>query len=254
MKQNRIAISLTTQSRLKEAENLSCHLQVDLLLNPQSIAAKAYDYLLLFTADYLGLQKVSDKKYAPFYIDFLSPQMRYRCARASLRRELIAKAMGMRPSAHPHIIDITAGLGRDSFILATLGFKVTAIERSPIIHALLQDALNRCAFAMTQRPNLIFADAIDWLKKLSHDCHPDIIYMDPMFPERNKSALVKKEMLVLQNLLGKEEDTDELFKWALSCAKYRVVVKRPKFASKIAERLPNFVITGRSSRFDIYLV
>lgn len=254
MKQNRIAISFTTLNHLKEATDLSSYLQLELLFNPNSVAAQAYDYLLLFTPHYLGLQKVSDKKCTPFYIDFLSPQMRYRCARASLRHELVARAMGLRPSANPYIIDATAGLGRDSFMLSILGFHVTAIERSPIIYALLQDALNRCVCAVTQHPNLIFADAIDCLKKLSHDCHPDIIYMDPMFPERSKSALVKKEMIILQNLLGKEDDTDELFNLALSCAKYRVVVKRPKFASNIAECAPNFVITGRSSRFDVYLV
>src|SRR3990167_1894633 len=251
MKQN-IAISLTDPLRLKEAQNLAAQLQLEFISDPSSDTANTYDFLLLFTTHFLGLQKITENKATPFYIDFLSNKMRYRLTHANLRNELIAKAIGYRPNTHPTIIDVTAGLGRDSLILATLGFNVSMIERSPIVHALLQDALKRCSLPASKQLHLIYANAIDWLKKLSHDEFPDVIYMDPMFPERNKSALAKKEMVMLQLLLGKDEDTEQLFSISLSSIKRRLVVKRPRLAPNICNHAPNFTITGKSNRFDIY--
>ncbi|OGT41751.1 MAG: hypothetical protein A3F42_02075 [Gammaproteobacteria bacterium RIFCSPHIGHO2_12_FULL_37_34] len=252
MKQNNIAVSLTAPKRLQEAKNLAKRLQLELIMDPKT-ATKTYDYLLLLTRDYLGLQKVADKKCVPFYLDFSSRKMLHRLKRATLRNELVARAIGFHPRTHPVIVDATAGLGRDSLILASLGFKVILLERSPIIHALLQDALNRCSLPYIHHLHLIYANAIDWLKKLSHDGGPDVIYIDPMFLERNKSASVKKEMVVLQNLIGKDEDAKELFYMALACAKYRVVVKRHRLAANIVERAPNFSLNGKINRFDIYI-
>jgi 16S rRNA (guanine1516-N2)-methyltransferase len=214
-------------------------------------------YELIRTPDYLGLQKTDGPDGDPFYIDFLAGKLAYRSQQASLRKEALARALGCSPRDNALIVDATAGLGRDSFILATLGFKVTAIERSPILYTLLNDALERAKrdadMASTiDNITLIQANAIDWLQTTA--LTPRVIYIDPMFPDRKKSALVKKEMVILQDLLGKDTDSEQLFTTALGCATHRVVVKRPRLAPQISAKSPNYSLTGKSSRFDIYLV
>lgn len=251
-----LAVMSTTAEKQQTAQMLANELALDYI--PQDTIHK-YDYVLVFTPNYLGLQKTSESKFAPFYIDFIGGKIQYRSQAANLRNELLARAMGQTPATHPRIVDVTAGLGRDSFILATLGFEITLLERSPIIYALLRDALNRArmieAFApIIARMQLIQSDAIHWLAQQTLFDRPDVIYLDPMFPIRKKSASVKKEMVILQELLGKDEDSETLFRQALACAGKRVVVKRPRLAVNITETdKPNFSLTGKSSRFDIYL-
>ena len=253
-----IAVSATALEKKPEARRLAAHLGLAFIEDPHSASAKQYAYLLVFTTDYLGLQKTTERKFAPFHIDFLSGKMRYRSQQAGLRKELLARAMGCSPRNNPLIIDATAGLGRDSFILATLGFTITLIERSPILHALLEDGLKRAkseikTAPIVQRMHLICADAIAWLKATAFAAKPQVIYLDPMFPERQKSASVKKEMTILQHLLGKDEDANDLFATALTCTGRRVVVKRPRLAANIAKQVPDFSMAGKSSRFDVYL-
>lgn len=191
-------------------------------------------------------------------IDFTNPQLRYRQQHASLRNEALARALGCKPQDQPRIIDATAGLGRDSFILASLGFTVIMLERSPQLYSLLEDALQRARQVpdlapIIQRMQLIQADAITWLAALSPADYPDIIYLDPMFPERTKSAKVKKEMIFLQDACGNDEDADKLLQVAAFCAKKRIIVKRPRMAPTLAGRQPDFQREGRSCRFDVYL-
>ncbi len=209
------------------------------------------DYLLISTPDYLGLKKGNEK---PFYIDFVNGKMGYRHRHAAFKKELLAKAIHLKPASHPVIVDATAGWGRDSFILAARGYHVIMLERSPMVYALLNDALTRAqahqaTAAIAAKLQLINADALDWLP--AHP-KPDVIYLDPMFPMRKKSALVKKEMILLQDLLGAEDDT-ALLELALTCASKRVVVKRPRLASFLNGRKSDFSITGKNSRFDVYL-
>ncbi|RDI48633.1 class I SAM-dependent methyltransferase [Aquicella lusitana] len=253
----RIAVLATSPQKRPEAQALAVRLGIPYIADLKESAA-LYDYLLVLTPDYLALQKTSDTKQAPFHIDYLSGKLRYRSKQAGLRNELLARAMGINPRCQPVIVDATAGLGRDSFILATLGFHIILLERSPILYVLLEDALQRAQkdpniALITNRLRLIETDAITWLQSLPRSQRPDIIYLDPMFPPRKKSASVKKEMVILQNLLGKDEDANMLFEVALSCAASRVVVKRPRTAVNIAERAPHFSILGKSNRFDIYL-
>ena len=216
-------------------------------------------YQLAAIGDCLSLLCPDDPRFTPFYIDFLHGKLRYRGDQAGLKREMLARALGKKPKDQPRIVDATAGLGRDSFILARLGFSVTLLERSDILHALLQNALQRAAADTEMAPviarmHLIHTDAKDWLPQLSEADRPDIIYLDPMFPEREKSASVKKEMVILQHLLGKEEDGADLLETALACSNQRVVVKRPRLAPALSARERNFALMGKSSRFDIYLV
>jgi 16S rRNA (guanine1516-N2)-methyltransferase len=261
MNQASIAVTSLTVEQANEARLLAEQLKLAYIQEPKNQTAQRYDYLLIYTPDYLGLHRTSNNKINPFYIDFLSTTLRYRQSKAGLRNERLARAIGSRPSEHPTIVDATAGLGRDSFILASLGFQITLLERSPILCALFEDALKRARLdvktaPIIERMQLIQADAITWLThRAAADIseRPQIVYLDPMFPERKKSASVKKEMVILQDLLGSDSDSADLFQAAISCATKRVVVKRPRLAANVGERTPSFTLAGSSNRFDIYL-
>ncbi len=254
-----IAVAATDPANLSAARQLAVQLNLPFIPDIAATDTSAYSYLLVVTPDYLGLQDTRSKKYQPFYIDFSTGKLQHRSKLAGRRTELIAKAMGCKPRDNPIIIDTTAGLGRDSFILASMGFRIIMLEKSPIIHALLSNALSRAAAVpalanIIERMTLIQTDAVQWLPDNAMHTHPDIIYLDPMFPARQKSAQVKKEMVLLQRLLPSEQDNASLFKQALACAAKRVVVKRPRLANNIADQAPSYCIMGKSSRFDIYVV
>jgi 16S rRNA (guanine1516-N2)-methyltransferase len=249
---HRIATSYLNAEQQPQAERLAERLGVACIPLDQQ---NGYDYLLLYTPHYLGLLNPKEPRTTPLFIDFLSGKMRYRRQHASLRNEYLAKAMGKKPHQHPRILDATAGLGRDSFILASLGYQLTSVERSPILHALLEDAIARgkkdaSTCDIMSRINLILHDSASYI--LENDDY-DIIYLDPMFPERQKSASAKKELVILQNLLEIDENAHELLSISLKKAKWRVVVKRPRLALPLANHKPSFSLTGSSSRFDIYL-
>ena len=251
----RVIVNITAYSPEQTSTAMQLADELDFIFT--STPAASDDYSLIAHPCYLGLYKPKDKTFKPFYIDLLSGSMRYRSTQAGLKKELLARAIGIKPKDNPMIVDATTGLGRDSFILASLGFHITMLERSPIAFALLRDAMHRASTDphtadIIARMKLVHTDAQTWLTKES--TKPQVIYLDPMFPARQKSALVKKEMVILQELIGKDADADQLFDTALTCASKRVVVKRPRLAPNISELAPNFTLTGRSSRFDIYTV
>lgn len=250
-----IAVLSTSSEKNQAAEELATRLGLNYISNQYN--THRYAYLLVMTPQYLGLQKTNEKKFNPFFIDFLSGKIRYRSKQAGRAKELLVRAMGVNPGYHPKIIDATAGLGRDSFILATVGYEVTMLERSAIIFSLLEDALERAkedpqVSSIVNRLHLIHDDALNWFKSLPSQAYPEIIYLDPMFPKRQKSASSKKEMTILQNLLGNEANIDIFLETALACATSRVVIKRPRLAP-IYQYQPNFFLMGKSSRFDIHL-
>jgi 16S rRNA (guanine1516-N2)-methyltransferase len=191
-------------------------------------------------------------------IDFLSKKMAYRRKRATLKNERLAKALGLKKKTNPpRLIDATAGLGQDSFILACLGFEVTLLERSPKVYALLKKALTSTSkdpalAPIIKRLHLIHADAIQYLA--AHKMSYDIIYLDPMFPVRKKSALNKQPMRTLLEIVGDDSDSNQLLQAALACATQRVVVKRPLLAKPLTDLKPSYSLTGTSNRFDIYLI
>ncbi|MCG3182285.1 MAG: Ribosomal RNA small subunit methyltransferase J [Planctomycetes bacterium] len=181
----------------------------------------------------------------PLCVDFDSVDAERR--RDAGRQLPLARAVGVKGDARPRVLDATAGLGRDAYTLAALGCEVTAVERSPLIAALLRDGLERAACEL----RLVVGDACDYMAGLDESERPDVVYLDPMFPERRKSAAVKKEMRYMQELLG-PDDADALFAAALKCAKQRVVVKRPAHAPQLAK--PNHTLEGKTVRFDVYVV
>ena len=219
--------------------------------------AEAYPLLLVVTDERLELLQV-DSTDGPVHCEFMGGAFGYRRAQP-LRRELLTKAVGFKGKAL-NVIDMTAGLGRDAAVLALLGCHVTAIERDPIVFALLEDGLRRArdanaADTLAERITLVRADACDYLDALPAEALPEVIYLDPMFPERTRSALVKKEMRLLSRLLGGEDDANRLLDAALRTGCHRVVVKRPLHVPHIAAplvRQPPLQFRGRSARFDVY--
>ncbi len=221
---------------------------------PLTATTDDYDYLLVLTSEHIELRQTKTKS-LPLFIDFQSGKIAYRSQHTSLRREILARAMGLKNHTNPTIVDATTGLGRDSFILASLGFHVTMLERSPLVTVLLEDGLQRAAqdekiVPTIQRMHLIETDATTWLQQ---NPKPDIIYLDPMFPERTKSALVKKEMRIFHDVLGEDLDAGTLLNTALARAAQRVVVKRPRLAEALGGVTPHHSLTGSSSRFDVYI-
>jgi 16S rRNA (guanine1516-N2)-methyltransferase len=189
---------------------------------------------------------------------FLTGAMGYRLKHGGGRGQAVARAMGMKKGrTPPTVVDATAGLGRDSFLLAWLGCKVVALERDARIFALLQDGLRRalldpeCHEGLGDQLTFIHADAISWLRHADAFL-PDVVYLDPMHPERRKSAQVRKEMRMFRALVGSDTDSKELLQEALRIAQDRVVVKRPRIGEELLAK-PSHVQQGKSTRFDIYL-
>ena len=238
--------------------------------NPQGTQPEALKHLNLITAtevpkglalvyddQRLGLKDFTQPKTGAVVVDFSTDAMQYRAKQGSIKNESIAKAVGIKGGQPISVVDATAGLGRDAFMLMSLGASVTLLERSPIVAALLADGIDRA-----QRDGLL-SDGGKYFsllpgqasKLLNHwkDDPPDVIYLDPMFPHKKKSALVKKEMRLFQRLLGADNDADELLAPALTLARKRVVVKRPDYAPFLCEQKPSMQIKSKKHRFDVYL-
>jgi len=194
---------------------------------------------------------------APVVIDFVSGKTAYRRKYGHAGGEAISKAVGIKKGHRPNIVDATAGWGRDAFVLATLGCRVHMIERSEIIAKLLEDGLRRAEqdekIGTTIKNNLSLTLGDSQHELLHTPFEPEVIYLDPMFPHKEKSALVKKEMRMLQDVVGQDEDADALLNLALTIATNRVVVKRPAYADFLAEIKPQTSIKTKKHRFDIYL-
>lgn len=194
---------------------------------------------------------------APVYVDFLAGKSHHRRQYGGGKGQLIARAVGVKRYGNPSVLDITAGLGADAFVVACLGCKVTMLERNPTVAALLRDGLERFFKDPVSEGvslQLQESDALTYLRQLSPDNRPDVIYVDPMFPHSKKTAEVKKEMRMLRQLVGDDPDIASAFEYALQVALKRVVVKRPRLAPLISEREPDLVFKGQSGRFDVYLL
>lgn len=152
-----------------------------------------------------------------------------------------------------HLLDATAGLARDAFIFAKLGANVTMLERNPTLALMIETALEQLSDEiLKQNIQFIFTDAITYLQ--SNDISYDVIYLDPMFSDVDKRAKVKKDMQMLHELIGENDDADILLALALTKAKKRVVVKRHKLSPFLAKQKPSHQIIGKSTRYDVYCI
>lgn len=221
-------------------------------------APRRYPLLLVITEKRLELRATSADRPGPIYAEFVAGKMGYRRrAGGSAGKPLLAKAVGLKGKPLT-ICDTTAGLGRDAFVLASLGCNVTAIERSPLMAALLQDGLDRAAAVrelaktVRERMRLIVADARDYLAQLAPDERPDAICIDPMFPPKDKTALAKKEMRICRMAAGDDPDAADLLTAALQIPRARVVVKRSLRAPLLGPP-PTITYKGTTIRYDVYL-
>ena len=211
---------------------------------------------LVLTPTHLELRKQDEPKLGGIYVDFVEGTMAHRRKFGGGRGEAVAKAVGIKKDYLPDVVDATAGLGRDAFVLASIGCKVRMVERHPVVAALLEDGLKRAYLDadigewMQERMTLIHASSAQALTEITPP--PDVVYLDPMYPHKTKSALVKKEMRVFQSLVGADEDADALLEPAITLAKKRVVVKRPDYAEPLNNQPAHANITTKNHRFDIY--
>jgi 16S rRNA (guanine1516-N2)-methyltransferase len=219
-----------------------------------------YQYLLQMHQHCLELKKLNEPKLGAIKVDFVEGALAHRRKFGGGRGQDIAKAVGLKHGFNPKVLDATAGLGRDAFVLANLGCHVTLLERMPIVAALLQDGLARAQLnpeigqLVQQQMRLIHAASLEqMLSQSGLTEQPDVIYLDPMYPHREKSAQVKKEMRIFQSLVGEDLDADTLLAPALALAKYRVVVKRPSYAPPLANKAPTTCINMKKNRFDVYV-
>lgn len=214
------------------------------------------EFALQLGPDGLRLQELGPNAPGPVCVDFVRGPSAHRRLQGGGNGQMIAKALGIQPGIRPEILDATAGLGRDAFVLAQLGCRVTLIERHPVIAALLADGLQRARLdpeilPIIERMQLRPGNAIQLMNDWEGQ-PPQVIYVDPMFPHREKSSLVKKEMSMLRPLVGDDLDAPALLEAALALATHRVVVKRPRKAPGISGPKVGYVLEGKSSRFDIY--
>jgi len=228
----------------------------------ESVDSPQAELHLLWDETGLSLQQTGKGSPGPVRVDFVAGTMNHRRHHGGGFGEMVAKAVGVKASKPVTVLDCTAGLGRDAFILASLGCEVTLLERTPIVAALLADGLLRGAESAEVAPviarmQLLQQAAGDYLQRqlAAGATRPDVVYLDPMFPTRKKSALVKKEMRLFHALVGDDADAAELFPLALQLAGKRVVVKRPKQSPLLhPDFKPHHSLTGKANRFDVYMV
>lgn len=257
-----IAISNTTEDRilLGKARALAERLHIETVSQERQ---DKYDLLLVYTEKGLEIQlKQEDKgrRSVILHVDFLSSALTYRRLHGGGIKQELARAVGIKPGIRPSIIDATAGLGKDALLMASWGCPVTMIERSPLLAALLEDGLQRAQAPqglpepIRDRLHLLHGDAAILIRDTRTLPRPDTIYLDPMYPHGNKTALNRLEMRVIRKLVGDDGDAAELLEHALDHAKKRVAVKRPKRAPLLGGREPSHVIKMKNSRYDVYMI
>ncbi|MEH6343702.1 MAG: class I SAM-dependent methyltransferase [Bermanella sp.] len=205
----------------------------------------------------LSLLRPGDKSLGALKIDFNDGALTWRRNHGGGTGQAVAKAVGLKQKKNLSVLDATAGTGTDAFVLAALGCNVTLLERHPIVAALLEDALLRASLepevhAITEHMELHQGSSISFMENLPKDCF-DVVFLDPMFPHTGKKAQVKKSMQYFRDMVGKDEDADDLLAPALKLASYRVVVKRPRKSPFLNQQKPSFSQEGKANRFDIYV-
>jgi 16S rRNA (guanine1516-N2)-methyltransferase len=256
MNLTQIAVGYKDRTDIDLAKKVAQQWQLNYIGDVASVSQQS-GLLFLLQVHYqqVELIKLDEPKLGAIKVDFVDGAVAHRRKFGGGRGQDIAKAVGLKHGFSPHVLDATAGLGRDSFVLATLGCKVTMMERMPVVAAMLENGLargklNHSVADIIDRMSLIPSSSIE---DMTLAITPDVIYLDPMYPHREKSAAVKKEMRVFQSLVGEDLDADNLLEPALKLAKYRVVVKRPSYAEPLNNQKPSTSINMKKNRFDVYV-
>ncbi len=235
-----------------ESEKLALRLGVPLVTQEDLPTA---DWLLFYDDDRLHLHSGRHPEFKPITVEYLEGEFGRRW-RSATKNDILVKAIGLKKGVRT-VCDATCGLGYDAFFLSTFqGLEVTACERSPVAAELVMDGLSRVKDTGRFERSPVyfyFGDGRDFLR--SHPDQFDAVFLDPMYPRHEESsAKPRKEMLLFGELVGKDADGEELFEQAWAAARKRVVVKRADDAPEIAKaRAPDYVVPGKTVRFDIYL-
>lgn len=249
-------MGVASESPLAGSAERAARLASDLGLPLITLDQPGFRLQLVVTDKRLELRETG-RKSGPVYVDFVSGRVGARRRGGALLRDPLVRAVGRK--AEPwDVWDVTAGLGRDALLLAWSRCRVTMVERSPVLAALLEDGLTRATRepelhpVVSERLRLVRGDARQLLAELPEADRPHAIYIDPMFPQRAKTALSKKEMQVCRLVAGEDADAAELFEIARGTARCRVVVKRWLHAPPLGPN-PAIQYKGRSIRYDVYL-
>lgn len=251
------SLSVGADQPAEEAQARRLAAQLGLPFRPAG-APPGHDLQLVLTASRLELHSASVDGHVAVCSDFAAERLAWRRRTGGARTDDLARAVGLGPP-RPFVLDATAGLGRDAWLLASLGCRLLAVERSPAVWALLDDALRRAreSGAMDQatldRFSIRRADAREVLLAASGEELPDVVLIDPMYPPSGRSALPRKEMRLLSRLIGQDDDASELLAIARSVARRRVVVKRHARDEPLGGERPTHARVGRSTRFDVYV-
>lgn len=275
----RIPIVLKADGDRAYAEALAAHLKTTLLdATPEAS--------IWLSVDAAGLSLTDGDQAMRGDFTKLQKRLQYH----NLTHELLVKATKVKGRGKLRVIDATAGMGEDSLLLAAAGCEVTLFEQDPVIAALLQDTMRRALEESTlheivMRMQLVEGDSIDHFRKLGeaatgsdaqendagHACsaltesaatahgsdialkRPDVIYLDPMFPERQKSALVKKKFQLIHYLEAPAENEEALMQAAIAARPFKIVVKRPAKGPYLAGLKPSYSLDGKAIRYDCYV-
>jgi 16S rRNA (guanine1516-N2)-methyltransferase len=244
------AIQVIGSEHLFRAKDLSDQLQIPIVEDPDG-----YKFVVEVGPEGVAIRYISDPKTGAVRVDFLSGPFLTRL-RSVGKRQPLARALGLGDRT-PDVLDATAGLGADAFVIASMGCRVTAVESSPLVFVLLDDGLRRAIEdprlqEIGSRIEVVCAEGAKFLLDLPSERRPDVVYLDPMFPSKKKKSLPKKEMQLFQKIgsIGSEPD---LFQAAIKVARTRVVVKRPTEAPPLAGK-PTHSFESKLVRFDMYLV
>lgn len=256
-----VGVTALTPALVASAVQLATRLALPLIDLPETLQLAPGAFLLEVSEAGLQLRVIGESM-RPLRVDFLAGSSGYRQSGTPTLREPLARAVGCRSGQRPRVLDATAGLGADSLFLARLGCQIELVERSPVVAELLRDGLQRALADPRLGPiiseRVQFSaplDALQLLRAPSWLEPPEVIYLDPMYPESGKRAQVKREMQLLRRLLATDSPSDEeaLLNAAREQAGRRVVVKRPSYAEPFARQSPDQQISGRALRFDLYL-
>lgn len=224
------------------------------------MANDATELQLELTREGLQLCWLKQPRVAPLQLSFTRGKQAWRQQQGGGRQEAVVRALGVQHGHRPRVLDATAGLGRDAMMLAHSGCQVALLERHPALHALLDLAVQEAA--LHERTGSWVRERVQVLPPGSlfpvlpttvTEYAPEAVYLDPMFPEHSKKSQVKKDMQMLQALVGPDEDADQLLPAALALASHRVVVKRPARAPFLRGQQPSHQIQTKKHRFDVYM-
>lgn len=259
----RIVVEVVGSARISEATSVAAMLGLPLVHrdDQETRGQLEAEFVLSFTDERVELVPLWPQAPGPLYCDFRRGAGGFRIRHIRARHELLLRVIRGRHAegAWPNVLDATAGLGRDTFLLAAAGCLVYPIERNPVVHALLRSGLHQArAEPWLESIALrigepILGDTVTEMVRLVSQRQISVVYLDPMFASDALNGKPKKEMQILSRLVGEQPDNGhELFAAARALTGVRVIVKRARHAPPLAGAVPNRAALGQSVRYDIY--